>query len=48
VVISLYHFMQGIRLFRVHDVAAHRQAFRVAQQIRSLGSVDSLVAARRE
>ena len=31
--ISVAHALQGVRLFRVHDVAAHAQALRVAHQV---------------
>jgi dihydropteroate synthase len=31
---SVVHYLAGIRLFRVHDVAAHREALAVAQAIR--------------
>jgi dihydropteroate synthase len=31
--VSVYHYGQGVRLFRVHDVAAHREALAIAAAI---------------
>ncbi len=35
-VVSVIHWQAGVRLFRVHDVAAHRQALAVASAVGSL------------
>jgi dihydropteroate synthase len=33
VAVSVLHWMQGVRLFRVHDIAAHREALAVADSV---------------
>ena len=38
--VSVAHWLYGIRLFRVHDVAAHREALAVAAAIRPATQTD--------
>lgn len=41
--LSMAHYLAGVRLFRVHDVAAHAQAFQVLRAIGSKRASDPLI-----